>query len=418
MKRKFDAKLFDNPPRPAKGSLLLFDTKATGLAMRVPSSGTPALVVVARGPDGRERRVTFAQVVPHGAITPDGRKLDLDGIRTAAVAVRDLVRRGEALDPTPPSAAQGSGITLAEAMELHVSGRVASGKLQPRAADEYRQHVARYFSDWAARPLASIMRTEVNDRHRHIGETHGRYAANAAFRTFRAAYRRAERLDPSMPACPVIAIEWFEEARRDPGLREHDLPLILARIRALPNPVRRDFYEFVLFTGMRRGASAAAKLEEVDFERGVLLVPKPKGGAKKRFELPLSDHVLELLRRRVVENKVIARTGNLHLFPARSARGCISEPKECALGFSPHALRHVFTTVAGAAGVPLYQIKLLTNHSLPKFDVTLGYMWPSAEQLRPCVEAIAQRIIAIGDIDVEGRPPQHVCLHQMADCST
>ena len=80
-------------------------------------------------------------------------------------------------------------------------------------------------------------------------------------------------------------------------------------------------------------------------------------------------------------------------FRAHSARGCISEPKERSLGFSPHALRHVFTTVAGAAGVPLYQIKLLTNHKLPKFDVTLGYMWPSAEQLRPSVEAVTARML-------------------------
>ena len=154
MKRKFDAKLFDKPPRPPKGSVLLFDTKTTGLAMRVPAVGTPALQVIARGPDGVERRVTFARVVPHGAITLDGRKLDLEGIRTAAVAARDRVRRGETLDPKPATAAAG-GITLSEAVELHVSGRVAAGKLQGRAADEYRQHVARYFSDWG-KPTACL----------------------------------------------------------------------------------------------------------------------------------------------------------------------------------------------------------------------------------------------------------------------
>ncbi|PZO52098.1 MAG: hypothetical protein DCF16_10135 [Alphaproteobacteria bacterium] len=395
MKRKFDAKLFDNPPRPGKGSVLLFDTKTTGLAMRVPAKGTPALQIVARDPAGIERRVTFASVVPHGAITPDGRKLDLEGIRTAAVAARDLVRRGAML-ATPTTLAAIGGTTLREAMELHVSGRLASGKLQGRAAEEYRQHVARYFSDWAGRPLALITRAEVNDRHREIGEAHGRYAANAAFRTFRAAYRRAERLDPSLPKCPVIAIDWFEETRRDPGLREGDLPLIISRIRALPNPIRRDFYEFVLFTGMRRGAAASVNVEEVNFKRGVLFVPNPKGGAKKQFELPLADHVVELLERRVVENKGIAGADNVFVFPAHSACGHITEPKERALGFSPHALRHVFTTVAGAAGVPLYQIKLLTNHSLPKFDVTLGYMWPSADQLRPCVEAVAARILRAG----------------------
>lgn len=137
MKRKFDAKLFDNPPRPQRGSVLVFDTKATGLAMRVSAKGTPALQIVARDPEGIERRVTFASVVPHGALTPDGRKLDLDGIRTEAVAVRDLVRRGQLLTTARPLAGCG-GITLSEAVDLHVSGRVASGKLQGRAADEYR----------------------------------------------------------------------------------------------------------------------------------------------------------------------------------------------------------------------------------------------------------------------------------------
>ena len=50
--------------------------------------------------------------------------------------------------------------------------------------------------------------------------------------------------------------------------------------------------------------------------------------------------------------------------------------------FSIHGLRHTWMTAANAAGLSPYDIKMLANHSLPKGDVTAGYIGAHTESLR------------------------------------
>ena len=50
--------------------------------------------------------------------------------------------------------------------------------------------------------------------------------------------------------------------------------------------------------------------------------------------------------------------------------------------FSVHGLRHTWVTAANAAGLSPYDIKMLTNHMLPKGDVTAGYIGQHMEALR------------------------------------
>ena len=42
-----------------------------------------------------------------------------------------------------------------------------------------------------------------------------------------------------------------------------------------------------------------------------------------------------------------------------------------------------------------YALKLLTNHALPRGDVTAGYMSVDTERLRPVMETIAGRLTAL-----------------------
>ena len=80
------------------------------------------------------------------------------------------------------------------------------------------------------------------------------------------------------------------------------------------------------------------------------------------------------------------------VFPANSRSGHIAEPKEKGLP-SPHALRHTYATVANAAGIGVYDLKLLMNHSLPRGDVTSGYLNPDVEQLRKSQRMVTAELV-------------------------
>jgi integrase len=59
----------------------------------------------------------------------------------------------------------------------------------------------------------------------------------------------------------------------------------------------------------------------VDFEKGTIHRPKPKGGEDRAFTVPVSRAVLDILRRRREENAIIfpregARSGPAATWPA------------------------------------------------------------------------------------------------------
>ena len=149
------------------------------------------------------------------------------------------------------------------------------------------------------------------------------------------------------------------------------------------------FYLFILFTGLRRESAAEIRWEHVDLDKGTLLIPKPKGGKKRAFTLPLSDLPIEILLRWQVENEKLTPDSPWAFSSDKSKTGHIAEPKltpaqkaSLVVPFSVHGLRHTWITAANAAGLSPYDIKMLTNHMLPKGDVTAGYIGLHMEALR------------------------------------
>ena len=58
---------------------------------------------------------------------------------------------------------------------------------------------------------------------------------------------------------------------------------------------------------------------------------------------------------------------------------------------SPHRLRHTFATAGHEAYLRELDLGILMNHSRPKSrgDSTRGYVHPSVDHLRECVEKVA-----------------------------
>src|SRR6266436_4884268 len=58
------------------------------------------------------------------------------------------------------------------------------------------------------------------------------------------------------------------------------------------NPIRREFHLFTLLSGCRPAALKEVEPSRVDFRRRMVHIPKPKGGAKRAFDIPLSREMI------------------------------------------------------------------------------------------------------------------------------
>lgn len=349
-----------------KTQRLYMDDELKGFGLLV-SAKTKAYVAQ-RQVNGRTVRVTVGR---HGVFTPD----------KARHRARELLVRmtnGEDVNASK-RAGRARSITLDEAAAIYREYLERRGR-SPKTLKSFDENLRNHFGDWKQKPLAELTREMVRARHRRIGDRRGTYAANSAMRTFRAIYNRALRQHADLPPNPVINVDWYPERKRDVATPTDGLGDLVGRVMALLNPVRRDYFLFLLFTGMRREAVASICWEDADLDAGTLHVPSPKGGAARAFTLPLSDFLVELLRRRRNDNEPFF-PGSPWAFPAHSRSGRISEPKEKTLP-SPHAFRHTYVTAATAAGVNPYHLKLLTNHALPSTDVTAGYVGADLDALR------------------------------------
>jgi hypothetical protein len=96
----------------------------------------------------------------------------------------------------------------------------------------------------------------------------------------------------------------------------------------------------------------------------------------------MSDFLMTILIDRKAGNEPFY-PGSPFVFPANTKARYLTEPKvELGIKFSIHSLRRFYISAAQATGIQLFDIKFLTNHSLPREDVTAGYISPSVDSLR------------------------------------
>ena len=363
MKIKITQALAEHAPRPLSGPPSLYaDPELRGFYLIV----TPT------------KRGYYVQSLVHGkqVRTKIGDHPAISAKDARVLAAKTLVSMKAGVNPSEEKRkARAKGITLRQALELHL----ASKPLSAKTVEGYRYVIENYLSDWLDKTLAEIGadRVGVRERHQRITKKNGKATADATFRTFRAVYGRGLREHPDLPPNPTGNVDFH-------GVQKRKVDADADRLKAWGKavlelaPVRRDLHLFMLLTGMRRTASFEARRD--DRNGDVLHVPKPKGGAARAFDLPLSKALQDLLDHREAEaNKIKRRTP--WLFPSDSKTGHVQEVQQEELGgLTGHALRHCYGTLAVQAGVPLLELKYLLNHA--SGDVTMGYLNPSSDHLR------------------------------------
>jgi integrase len=365
MKSKITQALVERAPIPETGkSVLHADTEMRGFYLIV----TPT------------KRSFYVQSLVNGkqVRTKLGDHPAMDAKQARDTARRTLVGMRGGTNPNEERRkAKARGITLRDALDLHLAAK----PLSARTKQDYRYCCEQYLADWLDKALADLgaSRAAVRERHVRITEKHGAPTADTVFRIFRAVYNRGLREHPDLPANPSANVDYHGLKRRKVDVEAERLKAWGRAVLDL-HPVRRDLHLFMILTGMRRTSACEARAADLDLAAGSLHVPKPKGGASRAFDLPLSGPLSDLLGHRLAENPQLHRK-SLWLFPADSKSGHVAEVAQHELdGLTGHALRHTYATLALQASVPIAELKFLLNHAAG--NVTMGYLNPTQDHLR------------------------------------
>lgn len=386
------------------------DTELRGFAVRVTTAGQKSYVLEKRI-QGRVRRITL------------GRCSELTTAQARNYAQRLLGEIAMGEDPVARKRRERArSITLNEVYRDFVEARKS---LRPTTRAEYDRTVNLVLADWASRPMHTISRAMILQRHKACAQARGEQAANNYFRVLRALFTFAMdryedgRGEVVIAHNPVLILTrtraWYPVERRQTLVKLHQLAAWYRAVESLREAEHpqsmgdtvADFLLLLVFTGLRRNEAASLPWTDVDLEGGTFTIRRTK--SHRPHCLPITDFVRALLLRRLGTRQ------NAYVFGGRDGRGYLIEPKRqighviaaSDIPFSCHDLRRTFITVAELLELSPYTIKRLVNHST-RGDVTAGYVISDAERLRAALTRIEAELLGAmkGPTSADGRPGQ------------
>ena len=399
----------------AKSDTLFWDTEIKGFGLRVTPTGKTTFIAQGRvNGVGGAVRVT---VGPYGVFTPDqARDAAKQHLRNMELGVdpRDVKKQDEAMR-----------VSLMDVCTAYTS---RPGKLKASTAAEYKRHVEKMFTAWKDKPLTSITREMVQERHRELvekgleGKKGAPASANAAFVTLRILinfamdeYRRADG-EPLIARNPVDALKhhWAKLGtrteryvdRRKIGEVWNKLHEMRGTVQGYEALASVDLTNFALLTGAGRDEMATLTWDRVNIDDN-----DPSNcwwhlDDRKRGDpiwLPLSSQAVALLKSRP-RLKLEDGTESKFVFPSWGKAGRIMDaraPMEAVSEIagkhlSLHDCRRSFTNYAmRECLIEKFRTDLLTGHKPSQEDTTARNYLDLAhlDWLQPDVQKVGDWIV-------------------------
>ena len=395
------------------GRYTLFDDDLKGFGLRVFPSGAKSWVVEYRAGQGGRRaakkRLTLGSL---GTLTPDearrAARHELAKVRLGSDPIRDKVDTRKAA-------------TVAEIARAYLEDHVHA-KRKARTAEHYRDVIERVvLPDLGTMKAEAVTRADVARLHLKWRQTH--VQANRMLSILSGVYGFAGKRGLVAEGMnPVRGIEKFPEARRERFLSVEELVRIGAAIRAAetegiawdvdeanpnakhtPKNNRRTIIgqhaaaalRLLIFTGARLREILHLRWAEVDFGRGLLLLPDSKTGRKTIILNAPALAILSELPR--IGIYVIAGEN------PDAPRADLKRPWEVVsrhaglVGVRLHDLRHTYASVGAGSGLGLPIIGKLLGHAEAR--TTERYAHLDNDPLRRATNAIGSTLAAamLGD---------------------
>lgn len=286
---------------------VVYDEDLTGFAVRVapasakcPGGLKTFLIEFRPGSGGRGVRSVRLAIGRYGAMTPDD-------ARRAAREKLAQARQGE--NPAEERRQERGTPTVAQVAERWMAEHVQA-KFATKTVVLYRSYLGKHvLPALGAKKVHLVSPADVDALHYGLGSAGKQPTANRLTSMLSALFNFAirRRLTPAGFSNPVVGLEKYREERRERYLTSGELQRLGEVLRQAettglawdPDPAgrtkhapraenRREIYgphvtaaiRLLLFTGCRLREILHLRWNEVDFERGLLFLPKSKTGAK------------------------------------------------------------------------------------------------------------------------------------------
>src|SRR5262249_29941418 len=161
---------------------------------------------------------------------------------------------------------------LATVFEHYKENQIAPHSKSPvRALRDAESNFKLYLASWRNRPLSSIHREHIREKHAEIGRKHGPVTANRQILFLRAMINHAIHPDIGLRqgVNPVRKPKKFlyAETSRARVLTDKEKLLFFAALESETHQDLKHLILLALATGSRRGALQTMRWSEIDFER-------------------------------------------------------------------------------------------------------------------------------------------------------
>lgn len=275
----------------------------------------------------------------------------------------------------------------------------ANRQLKVKTIAAYEAVLRRCLADWLYEPMGQITGQAVLEKHRQLS-LEGKAQADLTFRVVRALFEFAQAYyempdgSPEFPHNPVKKLSgmkaWHGLKRRTGRVAPVDLPRWWDGVKELP-PVQREYYLFLLYTGMRKTEAGHIEWQNIDLERNTITVKDTKNGSD--FVLPMTTYIRDIV------DYMSSYRKEKYLFPGQFLDSHISDydshyrevSRKTGIEFTPHDLRRGFMSTASELKLAPYTIKKLMNHACS--DVTYGYYVADLNKLRESLQLIDEQLV-------------------------
>jgi len=364
------------------------DSALPGFALRMSGGGSKSFIVETRI-NGKVKRITLGR---YGPLTCEQAR------KEAQKVLGHIAGGGDPITEKREKIAQ--AVTLQDAFQSYLSTRK---NLQESTIEDYTRSIDGNLKSWLNKQLIDITKDMVQTRHAKLG-ANSQSRANNTMRVLRAVFNHAGKQyedaqgNSLFPTNPVDRLSqskaWYDVKRRRTLIKPHQLNPWYQATLQLNFETTRDYFHFLLFTGLRRREGARLKWSDVDLVDRSFTIEDTKN--KEPHTLPLSSFLYDLLKRRHLAKE------NEWVFPSprmksdsylQEPRTAVARVAELAnVPFTLHDLRRTFITIAESLDIPSYALKQLLNHKNPN-DVTAGYIVINVDRLREPMQRITDFIM-------------------------
>jgi len=268
-----------------------------------------------------------------------------------------------------------------------------------RSWERMQARLEKHFGRWNSYRLKDITPALVTKAHIQIAEK-GQVEANRALQLLRLVFNKGKDLDlwddENPVKNPVEGLTFYPEEPDTQALTSGEMERVMVAIEAEPNEYWRIYFKLLLMIAKRKSELLSARWEMVDFELGVLTLPKTTTKTAKTDRVALPAAAIALIE------ALPSRGESEWLFPSHGAKGHLVEPKKAwdrirsAAGvehITIHGLRATVATMSEDRGVPVSVISRMLAHS--RITTTVKYLRPRLELQRAALERQAAVVMGV-----------------------